>query len=918
MRSRIKCLTIVLLFLTQTAIAAGWIPYIRNYPRSEYLSGAQNWAISEDPGGWIYVANQNGLLSFDGNSWQVCSPTSIRSVLFSSEGKILFGGYNCFGYLQLQDDGKYHRFDYKPDIGNFSDIWNIVEIEGYVYYISYKFIFKTKEEDYSIIESYDRISCSLSHNGTLYLFLSGKGLAVLAGNQIVTLVTSKVLSSENIVSIVPYGNGQLILVSESGRVFIYSDGDVSLYLSNAEDSLKKSQPYSAAIYQNTLFIGTIHSGLFVLDLPSGDYKWIGTEQGLQNNSVHRIHVTPLGNVWLSLDNGISYVNFRAPLTSLYSSAKYGRGYAALIKDNEFYFGTNIGVFKTDWPVQDAGSLPAYQIDGLNSQIWTLNNIDGSVFCGSNAGAYVICDGEAFPVDEGNGYFSLCEAPGHDDLIVGGTYTGLAILNKTGKVWSFGWNLDGFDKSCMKVLYDNELDEWWIVSDVNVCRLKLSSDYRSIVSISKMDSSKMPYKRNGKVVLDSLGRTMIISDELGNEWYLSNMKLYRDYYVEGTRFTDSLVTSLVANNTVQTFQNVYPVDSCTAIITTVDGLSIYDFSEDISPTTDSYLFNLREFSVSSSKDDFHVYFDAQNQDKIVRQAIRYCPEGVYRFRINTSDDRLLYSMQLSHVNAVPVPITNNGIKEYTGLREGKYTLQVWARDPISGEYGTDSMSFVVSPPWFRSILMKILYLILIVGSCAMMLVSIYKYSKRKTKAEFIQKLVEDAKNEERLKNQMLEHEKTILALQNENLQESIRLKSNEISNSMLNIIQNQELLSSIQNDTQQIAALLSESKIDAARNAAHVLSERINESLQIQGSWKVLEDNFNVVHHDFITKIKDAYPQLNNNDIKLAIFIRMNLLTKEIAPLMGISERGLESARFRLRHKLNLPKSERLSDFLNNI
>lgn len=43
---------------------------------------------------------------------------------------------------------------------------------------------------------------------------------------------------------------------------------------------------------------------------------------------------------------------------------------------------------------------------------------------------------------------------------------------------------------------------------------------------------------------------------------------------------------------------------------------------------------------------------------------------------------------------------------------------------------------------------------------------------------------------------------------------------------------------------------------------------------------------------------------------------MNLATKEIAPLMNMSVRGVETIRYRMRKKLSLEREESLTDFLN--
>ena len=67
---------------------------------------------------------------------------------------------------------------------------------------------------------------------------------------------------------------------------------------------------------------------------------------------------------------------------------YGSGYASLIKDGRLYLGTNQGLYSTRYPV-DNSPEPLRLTTCLNSQVWTLEEIDGTLFCGNDYGAYVI-------------------------------------------------------------------------------------------------------------------------------------------------------------------------------------------------------------------------------------------------------------------------------------------------------------------------------------------------------------------------------------------------------------------------------------------------------------------------------------------------------------------------------------------------
>jgi DNA-binding CsgD family transcriptional regulator len=70
-----------------------------------------------------------------------------------------------------------------------------------------------------------------------------------------------------------------------------------------------------------------------------------------------------------------------------------------------------------------------------------------------------------------------------------------------------------------------------------------------------------------------------------------------------------------------------------------------------------------------------------------------------------------------------------------------------------------------------------------------------------------------------------------------------------------------------------------------------------------------------VHSDFLISLKDKFPTLSGNELKLCTYLRMNLSSKEIAQLMNISVRGVEIGRYRLRKKLQIPTEVNLFEFL---
>ena len=80
-------------------------------------------------------------------------------------------------------------------------------------------------------------------------------------------------------------------------------------------------------------------------------------------------------------------------------------------------------------------------------------------------------------------------------------------------------------------------------------------------------------------------------------------------------------------------------------------------------------------------------------------------------------------------------------------------------------------------------------------------------------------------------------------------------------------------------------------------------------------WEQFTVHFDNVQNDFLSALKETYPNLSPNDLKFCAYLRMNLSSKEIAQLMKISVRGVEIGRYRLRKKLEISTETNVVEFL---
>jgi DNA-binding CsgD family transcriptional regulator len=92
---------------------------------------------------------------------------------------------------------------------------------------------------------------------------------------------------------------------------------------------------------------------------------------------------------------------------------------------------------------------------------------------------------------------------------------------------------------------------------------------------------------------------------------------------------------------------------------------------------------------------------------------------------------------------------------------------------------------------------------------------------------------------------------------------------------------------------------------------------IDRGISSEEEWEKFEYHFDQAHSSFFKRLKQQYPELTQADLKLCAYLRLNLTSKEIAPLLNITIRGVEVRRYRLRKRLSLDTDENLVEFLLN-
>jgi DNA-binding CsgD family transcriptional regulator len=156
------------------------------------------------------------------------------------------------------------------------------------------------------------------------------------------------------------------------------------------------------------------------------------------------------------------------------------------------------------------------------------------------------------------------------------------------------------------------------------------------------------------------------------------------------------------------------------------------------------------------------------------------------------------------------------------------------------------------------------------------------------------------------------EKEIMRLKNEKLEAEVQHKTTELASTAMHLVKKGELLTKIKEELTKLKKRSADLKeLEEVKKLLKILQEED----KMDEDWEHFAFHFDKVHADFLRELKNKYPKLSPNELKLCAYLRMNLSSKEIAQLMNISVRGVEISRYRLRKKFELPTEVSLFDFL---
>ncbi len=922
---------------------------IRNFTPAEYKAGIQNIDFAQNRDMAVFVANNLGVLSFNGNEWKrydLNTGKKKRSLAFDENTDRLYvGSQGEFGFYE--GDWEYVSLIDKipPGFREFDEVWDVFLARSNVYFCTFQGIYIYDGQSITVIGQEGGLERSFLANGKIFTQSQQGELLEIEGTKLVPAYPQGQTGTA-IAGVVPHEGGYL-LIYNSGYIEWTTPFGVSRKYDGLIGALRGTYVNHVLQLSDTrLVIATQTAGLFLYDLQEGVLEKITKEDGLATNACLRSFQDYFGNLWVGMQNGIALIHINSPMRFLNREIGIqGSGYEVFETEAGMYFTTSNGIYFLGKNAARSDFLP-----GTEGPAYGMQEIAGKLYAGHHTGLFLLEDGRARRIAQTDGLWQVKQLRLHPEFVIGGTYSGLYLFRIDDKQQLQPvQKISGFSASS-RFFEEDRFGKIWV-----------GQYYRGLYRLT-------PSEGLGRVTVQNVSggpglpvQEQIVLSRMGDGLYLAtNSGLYQLNPADGTVARAGIFSGhigeqpiyllaqdqknnihVIAENVVALFRQV----SASNYLYTPSSLYQlrYHLNNDLLHasvnTSHGVFFSANEgfihydpaLEVPSSVEKplvvSQVFSVAQGRALYARKPFEVKPETITPLEAGVGAKVLKIDVESFQFNGLGNQQfryflkgfdedfgewTTAATKEYTNLREGNYEFRVQTRNYLGEITSGPTLHLIVHPPFYRGPLAWSVYILL--GGVGLFM--IFKLQKRRYRrqAEEMEEAskLQLAKEQQRRAEIEQQKEQELLRLKEEKMQSELQHVNNLLAASTMNLVVKNEFIEGIKEELKEVKQM---DKNRETKRALEKIVREIDTTLKLQEDWEQFEYHFDAVHGDFLARLRSDYPDLSPSEQKLCAFLRLNLNTKEVSNLLGISVRGVEVARYRLRKKLGLDRGQNLSKFI---
>lgn len=800
-------------------------PLVTNYNSLEYKAHPQNWGIIQDDRGFMYIANGDGVLVYDGSNWELIElPNKVPARVFAkdNQGIIYAAGPNEFGYLQPNSLGKLRYISLIDSIGikNIGIVREIFSTDSCIYFRTEEYIVRLNGKGFSHWKAKSIFNISFVYNNGFFVLDDENGLFKLVNDSLVLAPSGKEFIKKNFF-VAKQLNSEVILVNRIKGLYRYEPDSrkspkLSHIPSEANEILVNDFVFSGIISDNEeIILGTNSGGCVIVNRNGDLLSRITRETGILQNKIHALYIDKDKNLWLALDKGISKCDYFGPVTFWDEQHNLEGTVETLIRFKGtlyigslqgLYFLKNSKIYKYNAGISQTWSFLNYKVPNTN---------DEKLLIGTVEGIFVQKYGELSNIANTPVTYKLYQSPINPNLIFFGSLENIGILEYKNGDFNFIGMIPNTGNNVRSIEQEPDSSIWISTFRDGVIKITPSDDllkpkkYEYFTLQSGFTSLKniLIYRLNSELVFATEGGLFQFNKESNtfipeqkvrpiyenklNDIFCFNQDEYGNIYLSqltnehgtlgyaakqpnGSYTWNSEVFSKIPSMMLLV---TYPESDSTVWVGGSEGLFRVDLSKHQKYTEKIQSF-IRKVSILSDSCIFYGNFFTYLNGKRVFSSVQN--EGFtysinYRYNSLTfeysapefsNEAELRYQCFLEGYSTRWTEWTTTTMKEFTNLHEGNYCFKVRAKNiyEIIGEEST--FEFTILPPWYRTTIAYIAYVIISI----LIILLIVKISIRRLKNAniLLEKLVRERTEEINQQKEELQAQSEELLAQSEEL------------------------------------------------------------------------------------------------------------------------------------------------------
>lgn len=703
---------------------------------------SQNWVITQDSSGIIYVGNSSGLLWYNSSDWNFLHMPNqdvVRSIIYDNS-TLFIGGQREFGFL-VSDS--LNVSEYKSLVENlpeglkdFTDVWQINNYQKVTYFTTREGVYKL--EDHSVDKLIDEniYKSYLAGNKLLVSkYDSVGGLFELEGDSLTSVDERKFFHKKYVSGFQKLNDGSYLLGTfRSGDLYKYDGQNFQVFQTEIKDSLELGLLSGIDTFSNGyLAFSTRYRGIFITN-SRGDYiKTIDKSHGMLSNNVYDIYIDNEDNLWAAQDGGINKIQALSPITFFDNQPELQRRVTSIQRfQKELYIGTKEGLFKLKNEKHNSSYLEETSVEPINDLLESENEL----LVATNQNLYVykgqiLYSDKVFHLSKSksvdNRIYAVAEnrlliiERGSDNRLIIQKTIYLDELRELSKLIEFNSDVLYVFSSTAAAVHRIELE----TGRQNITKIELKSSYgNKIQDISLINNDLYAGTDKGLHIFNSkingFEKTDFLFDSIDKQ--VSFIELDKTGRI-WTRFDKKNISATLKNNkyvltTIPFTQineyklnEVYVEDNGITWFGTEKGLFHYDPTIQYQYKT-GFKTNITGIYVENDSLIYGGFGEPNNpivlpyKDNELRfsyAAASYIDESrnTYQYKLDGYDQNWSnWSLETQ--------------KDYTNLREGEYTFMVRSRNVYEVDGKVDTIRFSILPPWYRTWWAYSLYAIFFAG------------------------------------------------------------------------------------------------------------------------------------------------------------------------------------------------------------